>query len=184
MRQAAGFGISIGAMALLGACVSDAEQGGKPEAAKAAPGRAAVALIRNANPGDEVARATAREVPGGLAITVEGESLPPGTHGVHIHAVGKCDAPDFMTAGTHWNPAGKQHGANNPAGPHQGDLPNLVIGNDAKGKLTMTLPGATMDGLLDADGSAMVIHADPDDLMTDPSGKSGARIACGVFAPA
>ena len=69
----------------------------------------------------------------------------------------------------------------NPAGPHEGDLPNLVIGADGRGTLGITIPGGTLDGLLDADGGAIIVHASADDLMTDPSGNSGARIACGVF---
>ena len=70
----------------------------------------------------------------------------------------------------------------NPQGPHEGDLPNMLVGTDGRGTLGVTIPGATMGGLLDADGSALVVHANQDDLMTDPSGNSGARIACGVFA--
>jgi Cu-Zn family superoxide dismutase len=76
-----------------------------------------------------------------------------------------------------------KHGAMNPQGPHEGDLPNLVIANDGRGTIGVTIPGATMAGLMDADGAAMVIHAQPDDLRTDPSGNSGSRIACGVFQP-
>ncbi|WP_374132123.1 superoxide dismutase family protein [Sphingomonas sp. 28-62-20] len=144
-------------------------------------GRIAVAALKLAD-GTDVGRATAREATGGLRITIEAMALPAGTHGAHIHAVGRCEGPDFMTAGGHWNPGGTQHGAMNPAGPHEGDLPNLVIGADQRGTIGVTVPGGTLAGLLDADGAAMVIHASADDLMTDPSGKSGARIACGVFA--
>jgi Cu-Zn family superoxide dismutase len=108
--------------------------------------------------------------------------MPTGTHGAHIHTSGRCEGPDFMTAGGHWNPAGTQHGSLNPAGPHDGDLPNIIIGTDGRGTLGVTVAGGTLDGLLDADGAAMVIHAAADDMTTDPSGNSGARIACGVFA--
>ncbi len=127
-------------------------------------------------------RATAREAIGGLRITIDATGLTPGTHGAHVHTVGRCDAPGFMTAGGHWNPTGTKHGSLNPAGPHEGDLPNLVIGKDGRGTLGIVVPGATLAGLLDDDGSAIVIHAASDDLTTDPSGNSGARIACGVFA--
>lgn len=132
--------------------------------------------------GAEVGRARAVEVAGGLRITIDAHRLPPGTHGAHIHTVGHCDAADFATAGGHWNPTGRKHGSMNPQGPHEGDLPNLVVGTDGRGAIGVTIPGATMAGLLDSDGSAIVIHAGQDDLMTDPSGNSGARIACGVFA--
>lgn len=145
-----------------------------------APARMAVAMLRTAQ-GNEVGRATVREVPEGLRITIDAHGVAPGTHGVHIHTVGKCEGPDFMTAGGHWNPTGAKHGSMNPAGPHQGDLPNLIVGTDGRGTVGAIVPGAMFDGLIDADGAAMVIHAAQDDLTTDPSGNSGARIACGTF---
>lgn len=118
---------------------------------------------------------------GGLVVNVQATGMTPGQYGLHVHSVGKCDAPDFKTAEGHWNPTGAQHGFDNPAGPHQGDLPNLTIGADGKGIVDFALAGANASGLLDADGSAIVVHAGPDDLKTDPSGDSGARIACGVL---
>ena len=116
-----------------------------------------------------------------LAVRVEATGLPPGVHGVHIHAVGRCDPPDFQTAGPHWNPTGHQHGRDNPQGAHMGDLPNISIGADGRGALDFAVPAATLAGLLDADGAALVIHAGPDDYKSDPSGNSGGRIACGVI---
>jgi Cu-Zn family superoxide dismutase len=98
-----------------------------------------------------------------------------------VHTTGLCDAPDFTTAGPHWNPTAMKHGTMNPQGPHEGDLPNLIVGTDGRGTLGITIPGATMAGLFDTDGSALVVHAGADDLMTDPSGNSGGRIACGVL---
>lgn len=168
---------AAGALVCIGGCASYTKGMGKQEPS----GRIAVAALKLAD-GTDVGRATAREATGGLRITIEAMALPAGTHGAHIHAVGRCEGPDFMTAGGHWNPGGTQHGAMNPAGPHEGDLPNLIIGADQRGTIGVTVPGGTLAGLLDADGAAMVIHASADDLMTDPSGKSGARIACGVFA--
>ena len=117
---------------------------------------------------------------GAMRLTVNATGLTPGVHGVHVHAVGQCDAPDFASAGGHWNPTMKQHGADNPMGAHEGDLPNLKVGADGKGTLSVAVMG-TRGTLFDADGAAVVIHADPDDYRTDPSGKSGARIACGVL---
>ena len=145
-----------------------------------AGGAKAVAMLHMVD-GTEVGRATATEVGGGLRVTIDVHNMPPGTHGAHIHTVGQCGAPDFASAGGHWNPTGKKHGSMNAQGPHQGDMPNLVIGTDGRGAIGVTIPGATMAGLLDADGSSLVVHANQDDLMTDPSGNSGARIACGVF---
>lgn len=144
-------------------------------------GRIAVASLLTAD-GKGVGRATAREATGGLRVTIDATGMPTGTHGAHIHTTGRCDSPDFASAGGHWNPAGTKHGSMNPAGPHEGDLPNLIIGNDGRGTLGVTIPGGTLDGLLDADGGTMIIHAGMDDMMTDPSGNSGGRIACGVFA--
>lgn len=145
-------------------------------------GRLAVAPMVDAA-GRPVGRATVREVAGGLRVTLDARGVPAGTHGAHLHTVGRCDAPDFASAGPHWNPAAAKHGTMNPQGPHAGDLPNILIGSDGRGTLGATLAGATMDGLLDADGATMMIHAAADDLQTDPSGNSGARIACGVIQP-
>jgi len=143
-------------------------------------GQLATATLRTAT-GADAGRATAREVGGGVRFTVDARGLPPGTHGLHVHAVGRCDPPGFESAGGHWNPTGAKHGVDNPQGPHQGDLPNLIVGNDGRGTGALTVPGATLAGVLDADGSTMMVHAAADDLRTDPSGNSGARIACGVF---
>jgi Cu-Zn family superoxide dismutase len=122
--------------------------------------------------------------PDGFRVHVDAKGLPAGVHGIHLHMVGKCDAPAFTTAGGHLNPDGHQHGAENPAGSHLGDLTNLTVGADGTGALDFALRGgADMTGpaLFDADGTALVIHAAPDDYKTDPSGNSGARLACGVF---
>ncbi len=132
-------------------------------------------------------RGTARleQRPAGTQVTVTAQDMAPGTYGVHLHAVGKCDAPDFKTAGGHFNPGMKQHGHDNPLGAHAGDLPNLVVGADGRGSLTEQLPDLTLTGgtapLLDADGAAVLVHAKADDYKTDPSGNSGDRIACGVL---
>lgn len=121
---------------------------------------------------------------GHLRLEVSATGIEPGQHGVHIHTIGKCEAPGFTTAGGHLNPQGHQHGTMNAAGPHMGDLPNLVVGANRKGKLSIDLAGDSASlaaALLDADGSAIVIHAAADDYRTDPSGNSGSRIACGVL---
>ena len=169
--------IAAGAALALAGC-----QNNRPEVGAPVPGGGtATAAMRTAD-GREVGRATVREVGGGLRFTVDVRDLPAGTHGAHVHTVGRCDPPDFQSAGPHWNPTGAKHGANNPQGPHLGDLPNLLVGADGRGTLAFTVPGATMVGLLDADGASMVVHASADDLVTDPSGNSGGRIACGAFA--
>ncbi len=113
-------------------------------------------------------------------IKVEAEGLPYGVHGIHLHAVGRCDGPDFKSAGAHWNPAGKQHGHDNPQGAHLGDLRNLEAGADGRATASFTVDG----DMGDADGTSLVIHAKPDDNKTDPSGNSGGRIACAVLVAA
>lgn len=115
-----------------------------------------------------------------MRLTVDAVGLTPGARGFHIHEVGRCDAPDFASAKGHWNPTMKLHGRENTAGPHYGDMPNLTIGDDGRGSVSVDVPGTTA-GLLDADGASVIIHADADDYRTDPSGNSGARIACGVL---
>jgi superoxide dismutase, Cu-Zn family len=123
----------------------------------------------------------------GLELNVKLAGLTPGKYGMHLHEVGKCDGPDFKTAGMHWNPAGKQHGRDNPMGAHSGDMPNITISADKKGSLSVALEGAQMEGvngLFDADGTSIIIHASADDFRTDPSGNSGARMICGVLTKA
>lgn len=133
--------------------------------------------------GRRVGRATIHV--GGNEVRIAINGLRPGRYGVHLHAVGRCEGPAFESAGPHWNPTTRQHGRLNPAGHHRGDLPNLEVGADGTGRLAFTIAGPTIwhrrNGFLDADGTALVVHAAPDDERTDPSGNSGARIACGVL---
>jgi len=114
-------------------------------------------------------------------------NMPPGPHAIHFHAVGKCDGSGstaFATAGAHFNPLGRQHGLENAAGPHAGDAPNFTVGADGSGRASFTTDRVSLTegstSLLDADGSAIVIHAGADDQTSQPAGNSGARIACGV----
>ena len=120
---------------------------------------------------------------GGVTVAYDFKGLPPGEHALHIHAVAKCEPP-FTSAGPHFNPQTKKHGMANPEGPHAGDMPNIKVAADgtAKGSLTnknVTM-GAEPNSVLNATGTAIVIHAAADDMKTDPSGNAGDRIACGV----
>ena len=112
--------------------------------------------------------------------TVKISGMKPGPHAMHIHATGQCSSAGFTTAGGHWNPEGKQHGLQNPLGAHRGDLPQINVGKDGKGKARFMLM-SSLDQLLDADGAALIIHANADDGLTDPSGNSGPRILCAVI---
>jgi Cu-Zn family superoxide dismutase len=158
--------------------------------AQAAPqegdGTAVVTADVNNAEGHAVAEARATQESDGVRIHVTASGMQPGTYGAHVHAVGRCDAPDFASAGGHWNPTEKHHGRLNPQGQHMGDLPNLTIGANGNGEVDYLIAGATLHGgehpMLDDDGAAVVIHAGPDDYRSDPSGNSGARMACGVFA--
>lgn len=142
----------------------------------------APAALTGAN-GESLGTVTVADGPGGVTLQLAGISIPAGAHGLHVHMVGKCEGPKFDSAGAHWNPDAKQHGSANPAGAHKGDLPNATVGGDGALGQSLTLAGATMADLHDDDGSALVVHAQPDDYKTDPSGNSGDRIACAVIAP-
>jgi Cu-Zn family superoxide dismutase len=129
--------------------------------------------------------ATFRESGRGVTVNIDVKGLTPGLHAVHVHAVGKCEAPAFTSAGGHFNPAQKKHGHKSPEGAHAGDLPNMLVAKDGTGRFEaftdgMTLkPGAT--SVFDKDGSALVIHAGVDDYTTDPTGNAGDRAACGII---
>lgn len=148
------------------------------------PSRAANAVIRGAD-GQQVGTASLTESAAGVRVAIQVRGLPPGEHGLHIHAVGTCEGPAFTSAGGHFNPTGAQHGLRNPAGSHAGDLPELVVAANGTASYATTTNrltlGAGAASLFDADGSSIVIHADPDDHVTDPTGNSGARIGCGTI---
>jgi Cu-Zn family superoxide dismutase len=149
-----------------------------------APPAAKATLI---NPqGQKVGEAALTETPQGVKIVLKVENLPPGDHACHIHGKGACNSPDFMTAGGHFNPFGKKHGLKNSEGPHAGDLPDVKVGQDGKGSLEVvatlvTLKEGPKNSLFQPEGTSLVIHANPDDNITDPAGNAGARLACGTI---
>lgn len=114
----------------------------------------------------------------GTYLRIAVESMPAGDHGLHLHAVGRCEGPTFQSAGGHWNPSGREHGHLNPAGAHAGDLPNLTVSANGRGAINFLVSGGKLG---DTDGTSLVVHARPDDYRTDPSGNSGDRIACAVL---
>jgi superoxide dismutase, Cu-Zn family len=135
--------------------------------------------------GKAVGMATFRESSGGLTVNVNVKGLTPGLHAVHVHAVGKCDAPAFASAGGHFNPTQKKHGHKSPEGAHGGDLPNMLVARDGTGRFEVFTDGMTLKSgatsVLDKDGSALVVHAGVDDYATDPAGNAGDRVACGII---
>jgi Cu-Zn family superoxide dismutase len=182
--------VALAAIAALASCTSadnratDTLATDSASAAATAPVTAtATAAVRDAA-GKVLGSLLATEVEGGVSLSGMLHGVTPGEHGIHIHAVGSCEGPDFASAGDHWNPGNRQHGANNPGGPHAGDLVNITVGADSMATLQQVTPGGMLQGdggLLDADGAAIVIHETVDDYRTDPSGNSGDRIACGVL---
>ena len=132
-----------------------------------------------------IGKVTFQQAPTGVLVSVDVTGLPPGGHGIHLHAVGSC-SPDFKASGGHINPEGVAHGLLNPGGGDNGDLPNLYAAADGSARAEffttrVSLNGADLPALLDEDGSAVIIHDKPDDHMTQPIGGAGGRIACGVI---
>lgn len=156
--------------------------------AQAQDGPSANAVLMDAD-GNRVGNVAVTQLEQGVQLFGEAQGLEPGVHAYHIHETGSCEPPDFQSAGGHYNPGGRQHGWDNPEGPHAGDLPNVHVHDDGMLAIeyftdTVTLEEGAENTLFDDDGSAVVIHAGADDYMTDPAGDAGARIACGVIEAA
>lgn len=163
----------------LAACMATPMPAGGPGGAMAS------AVVRDAA-GQDLGTLSVMEMGNGLHVTGTLRGLPAGAHGIHLHAVGRCEAP-FTSAGPHWNPAARLHGFENPQGAHAGDMPNITANADGLARVDVTTRGGTLrgaDAAMDADGLAVVVHASADDYRTDPSGNSGGRIACGEVRPA
>ncbi len=168
--------------------VADTVAGADTAAGQDGAGSASARAELRDSAGTVVGTATLADMGGSVHLELTVEGLAPGEHGVHIHAVGQCDPAGetaFASAGGHFNPDSAQHGLENPQGPHAGDLPNLTVDANGGGSLTAMVDRFTIaDGprtLFDADGAAIVVHADPDDMRSDPAGNAGGRVACGVI---
>ena len=152
-----------------------------------APGSRATAELKDKD-GKLVGRADFHEVSDGVLVWLDVKGLTPGLHAVHVHTVGKCEAPGFTSAGGHFNPGGKKHGLKSPDGAHAGDLPNMLIAKDGSGRFEALTDAITLkagsNSVFDADGSAFVIHVGVDDYVTDPTGNAGDRAACGLIVAA
>lgn len=182
--------VALAAIAALASCTpadnraADTLATDSATAAATAPVTAtASAEVRDAA-GNTLGSLIVSEAEGGVSLSGMLHGVTPGEHAIHIHTVGSCEAPNFASAGDHWNPANRQHGTDNPDGPHAGDLSNITVGPDSMATLEQVTPGGMLQGdsgLLDADGASVVIHETADDYRTDPSGNSGDRVACGVL---
>lgn len=136
--------------------------------------------------GQEVGKAILAQTASGVLIEMELSNIPEGEHGFHIHETGVCDAADgFKSAGSHFEPAQHQHGYMAADGPHAGDMPNQFAGSDGRLAANVLNSNVTLsDGptsMLDADGSAIIVHAKRDDYTSQPTGDAGDRIACAVI---
>lgn len=182
MRSAIVFSLGLAACGAATVVSSPAPIPGPPTASPNGIGVQATAAIIDVG-GATIGHISFADTPAGLLIVGSVSGLGIGVHGVHLHAVGRCEPP-FASAGPHFNPGGAKHGFRNPAGHHAGDLPNVVTPPAGTYGFQFVAPGVKLtgkDGLVDADGAAIVFHSGADDYATDPSGGSGARLACGVI---
>ncbi|MUV37505.1 Superoxide dismutase [Lentibacillus sp. JNUCC-1] len=154
------------------------------KAAEAGPEQVETTLINSEN--ETIGSAVLTEKPDGVHIKLEAKDLPPGKHGFHIHEKGVCEPPSFKSAGGHFNPTNKEHGFDNPEGPHAGDLLNIEVSKSGTVMTEaladkVTLKPDQPNSLLDGEGTALMIHAKADDYKSQPAGDAGDRIACGVI---
>jgi Cu-Zn family superoxide dismutase len=165
----------VAALALLSACRDE-------ETETPAPPTATATLAARSG-STTTGTATFTEANGRVTLKLDVANATPGRHGAHLHQVGDCSAPDATSAGAHWNPDGMNHGGPDSPQHHLGDLGNVEVGADGRGSITRSMAAWKLgDGsTTDVVGKAVIVHADPDDFTTQPTGNSGGRVACGVI---
>ncbi len=156
------------------------------DSSSAKPVKKQVVEMKDAK-GNSVGTGTIKPSGKGVEVNLNLKDLPPGLHALHFHQNAKCDPPDFKSAGPHFNPDKKEHGFLNPNGHHNGDMANFTVEANGTAKATVKDAdvvlgtGSEANSLFANGGTALMIHAGPDDMKTDPAGNSGDRIACGVI---
>jgi len=174
---------ALAASVLAGSAIARDRTGPAPDARSRQAKPVTVKLVDAKS--DSIGTATLSPAPAGVTIALAIKGLSPGEHAIHVHGTAKCEGPAFTSAGGHFNPEQKQHGINNPQGPHAGDMPNFTVDSTGRSTATVVAPGITLgDGprsVFSGGGTALVIHETADDMTTDPTGNAGARVACGVI---
>lgn len=146
-----------------------------------------IARVRDGN-GADLGEATLTKAPKGVLLEVRLKGLPPGPRGLHFHGAPSCNAPNFVSSGPHQNSEARNHGFLSPSGYHTGDLPNVYVGTDGTAQMDVFLPGAGLTpgqkgAIVGDQGVSLLVKSAADDYFSDPTGNSGARLACGVFMP-
>jgi Cu-Zn family superoxide dismutase len=171
-------------MTKLGRALTIAAVAAAARTGQAADTTKAVAVLAPAKDGKVAGTLTFAKADGGVRITGRISGLNPGTHGFHVHEFGDCSAPDFTSAGSHFNPTAQPHAGPKDAHRHAGDLGNVEAAADGSVAVDYTDPDLRFEGDKSIVGRAVVVHANADDLKTQPSGNAGGRVACGVVGVA
>lgn len=178
---------AVAAAAMLGTVALAAAQSPSPASSPAAGPKKVTRAVAVLSPtASNTASGTVQfsATSGGVAVSATLKGLAPGVHGFHVHEFGDCTAPDATSAGGHFNPKGNPHGAPTDSAHHAGDLGNVTAAADGTATLQWTDAGMRLDGPDGVVGHAVIVHASPDDLKTQPTGNAGGRVACGVVGVA